>query len=338
MTGVSIAQLTELAARALARAGASESAANAAARMLVAAEAQGLSSHGLGRLSQYCTFLRNGRTDGTAVPKIEKLHGATCLIDARCGMAYEACALAVKTAIDCACTSGIGCAGVTNSHHFGAAGLHLESVGLAHMVGLAFSNSPAAMPAWNGRTALFGTNPIAAIFPRRLGTPVLIDLALSEAARGKIMQAAKDDKPIPLGWAIDKDGSPTTDAKAALHGSMLPAGGAKGAMLALMVEILVCALTGAAFSFEADSFFAEAGNRPRLGQLFMVINPGAMAGQAIYSDRLETLVAMMLADPDVRLPGVRRQALYARAEKDGITLADPLYQEIARLADPSGNA
>jgi (2R)-3-sulfolactate dehydrogenase (NADP+) len=99
-----------------------------------------------------------------------------------------------------------------------------------------------------------GTNPIAAIFPRKDGPPLQIDLSLSNVARGKLMIAAKEGKSIPLGWALDKDGNPTTDPKAGLEGSMLPMGGTKGAMLALIVELLVTALTGAALGFEASSF------------------------------------------------------------------------------------
>ena len=104
---------------------------------------------------------------------------------------------------------GIGYAGVTNSHHFGAAAYHLASVAQAGLVGLAFTNSPAAINAWGGRKAFFGTNPISAIFPCRNADPVVIDLALTEVVRGKIMLYAKEGKPIPLGWAVDRDGKPT---------------------------------------------------------------------------------------------------------------------------------
>jgi (2R)-3-sulfolactate dehydrogenase (NADP+) len=145
--------------------------------------------------------------------------------------------------------------------------------------------------------------------------------------------AAKEGRPIPAGWAVDKDGRPTTDAKAALEGAMLPAGGAKGAMLALVVELLACALTGAAFGFEADTFFVNEGNQPRLGQLFLVIDPGALAGSDVFYSRIETLVGMMLADDGVRLPGDRRRGIAETAARSGITIADPLYQEITRLAE-----
>lgn len=329
---VTIDELTSLATLALENAGASPSAAASAAHSLVAADAQGLASHGVSRVPQYTTFLLNGRTSTTAIPKIVHSKGGACLIDAQSGMAYEACALAIQTATIRAREFGISCAGVTNSNHFGAAAIHLEALGRAGLVGLAFSNSPAAMPAWGGKTPLFGTNPIAAIFPRRDAEPLVIDLALSEAARGKIMLAAKDGKPIPLGWAVDKDGKPTTDAKAALAGSMLPAGGVKGAMIALTVELLAIALTGSAFGFEADSFFSDEGNQPRLGQLFLAIDPGALAGSDVYFNRIETLLGMMLQDEGVRLPGERRHGLAVKAAQRGIEIPDALYAQIVALA------
>jgi (2R)-3-sulfolactate dehydrogenase (NADP+) len=188
------------------------------------------------------------------------------------------------------------------------------------------------MPAWGGRRALFGTNPIAAVFPRRNAPPLVIDLSLSEVARGKLMVAAKKGETIPLGWALDRDGNPTTDPKAGLDGMMMPAGGVKGAMLAMVVELLCCALGGAAFGFEADSFFVEEGNRPRIGQAFMVIDPAALAGTEVFHERIETLVAAMLADPDVRLPGQRREALAQKAEADGIDVPDALVKQLEELA------
>jgi (2R)-3-sulfolactate dehydrogenase (NADP+) len=255
------------------------------------------------------------------------------LVDAQEGLAFPACALAVREAIRSARDCGAAFAGVTNSHHFGAAAYHLDAVAAAGMVGLAFGNSPAAMPAWGGKRALFGTNPIAAVFPRRGEAPLVIDLSLSEVARGKLMVAAKAGKPIPEGWALDKDGNPTTDPKAGLEGMMLPAGGVKGAMLALIVELLCCALTGAAYGFEADSFFTDEGNRPRIGQAFLVIDPAAMAGTDVFHERIETLVAAMLADADVRLPGQRRHALARTAEADGIEVSPSLLEQLESLAN-----
>jgi len=329
---VSLEQLHDLAHRALARAGAHPDMAAATARGLVYADACGLSSHGVARIPQYAAHLKNGRADGSARPKITRAKGGAVLVDAASGLAFEACALAVHEAIRRARDLGVAYAGVTNSHHFGVAGYHLEAVGAAGFVGMAFGNSPAAMPAAGGSRPIFGTNPIAAIFPRPHAAPLLIDLSLSEVARGKLMIAAKEGKPIPLGWALDKAGKPTTDPKAGLEGSMLPLGGAKGAMLALVVELLVTALTGAAIGFEATSFFVDKGNRPRLGQAFLVIDPVALSGRVVYDERIETLIAAMTKDPAVRLPGDRRYALAAKAAKEGVGVPAALHRQLIELA------
>jgi (2R)-3-sulfolactate dehydrogenase (NADP+) len=331
MPTVTVSELRDLAQRALRRAGASEPMARITASALADAEAQGLSSHGAVRIAQYATHLANGRVDGRAVAAIVRERGGAILVDARSGLAFPACALAVEEAIRRAHTLGVAFAGVTNSHHFGVAAWHLQPVGDAGMVGLAFGNSPAAMPAAGGKCALFGTNPIAAVFPRRDGIPLSIDLSLSEAARGKVMLAAKEGRPIPLGWALDRDGQPTTDAKAALGGSMLAMGGTKGAMLALVVELLVTALTGAAMGFEASSFFVDEGNRPRIGQAFLVIDPDALAGRDVYLERIETLIAAMLEDAGVRLPGARRAAIARRAGAQGVEISQVLADQLRAL-------
>lgn len=330
------ARLTRLAEAALRRAGASALQAEATAAALVRADMAGLASHGVSRVPMYVAHLRRDRVDGAAVPELRQQPGqqrAALLVDAQCGFAFPACAMAIEHAIVRARELGVSVAAVTNSHHFGAAASHLEPVAAAGMIGIALGNSPAAMPGWGGRKPLFGTNPIAAMFPRRgAAAPVVIDLSLSEVARGKIMVAAKAGKPIPLGWALDEAGEPTTDAAAALRGSMLPAGGVKGAMLALLVELLVVSLAGAQFGAEADSFFEDAGGRPRIGQVFLVLDPGAFSGQQVYHDRVEALLAAMLADPGTRLPGARREASQQRASREGIVVPAALLAELEALA------
>ena len=242
---ISIAEAQTLVASALERSGASAAMARATAVALVLAEAQGLGSHGLSRVGQYTTHLRNGRVNGAAVPTVIRQRGGAALIDAQEGLAFAACELAVNEAIQRASQFGVAFVGVTRSHHCGVVVDHLRAAADAGFVGLGFANSPSAMPAAGGKRAVFGTNPVAAVFPRRNADALMIDLSLSEVARGKVMVAAKAGQPIPLGWALDAAGLPTTDAKAALAGSMLPIGAAsspKGAMLALVVELLVTAL------------------------------------------------------------------------------------------------
>ncbi len=326
------ADLERLMAAALRRSGATAAMARATAHALAAAELEGIASHGASRIPQYCGHLKNGRATGSAVPTIMRDSKGACLVDAGQGLAFEACAVAVGEAIRRAHEFGVAWVAVTNSNHFGVAAYHLEAVAQAGMVGLAFGNSPAAMPAWGGKRPLLGTNPIAATFPRRKADALMIDLSLSAVARGKIMVAARDGKPIPEGWAIDKQGNPTTDARAALEGSMLPAGGVKGAMLALTVELLVCALSGAAYGFESDSFFTEEGRPTRIGQAFLVVNPGALGGNELFFERVEALVSAMTGEPGVRLPGERRRANRERAERDGVHLPAELMDKIRALA------
>jgi (2R)-3-sulfolactate dehydrogenase (NADP+) len=331
MATLPISEWTELAARALKRAGAGKTMAEATAQALVAADCEGLSGHGLSRVALYAQHLREGRAKGKAKPKILRKTGATCLIDAGGGLAFPAAALAVKEAIKRAKRYGVAFVGVTNSHHFGAAAYHLAPIAEAGMAGIALTNSPAAINAWGGKRAFFGTNPIAAIFPRPGKPPVVIDLSLTEVTRGKIMLYAKEGKPIPLGWAVDRDGHPTTSAQAALTGSLTAIGGVKGTALALMVEALCVALTGAALSVENDSYF-EPGNPPRIGHALIVIDPAALAGAEVYAARIEDLVAGMLQDAGVRLPGARRQQATAQAMAAGLQIPDALHQELLKLA------
>ena len=320
-----IAEVQTLVSAALQRAGANPAMAEATACALVLAEAQGLGSHGLSRVGQYSTHLRNGRANGAAVPQVLRRKGGALVIDAGEGLAFAACTLAVHEAIAAAREHGIALVGVVRSHHCGVVVDHLRAVAAAGMVGLGFANSPAAMPAAGGKHPIFGTNPVAAVFPRRGQDPLMIDLSLSEVARGKVMVAAKKGEAIPLGWALDADGQATTDAQAALAGSMLPIGAAsstKGAMLALVVELLVTALIGGRYGFEASSFFVDEGNRPGIGQAFVVIDPGALAGSDSFFDRIEVLLTEMQRDDGVRLPGARREALRRRAEAEGLEVAD----------------
>ena len=335
MTTLSKDDAIELATRALHKAGAGKAMAASTARALVLADMQGIASHGVSRVPQYATHLKNGRANGQAIATVVQHKAAAALVDAHQGLGFPACDLAIATAIATAQKTGVCFAGVTNSHHCGVLVDHLRAVASAGLVGLGFANSPSAMPAAGGKHPIFGTNPIAAVFPRRSADPLMIDLSLSEVARGKLMVAASAGKSIPLGWAVDAQGMPTTDPKAGMAGSMLPIGAAsspKGAMLALVVELMVTAVVGAQFGFEASSFFVEEGNVPRLGQAFIVIDPGALAGKDVYFERMETVITEMLVDDGVRLAGARRLALERQALLTGITIPDSLHTTLTKLA------
>ena len=307
--------------------------ARATAKYLVAADAQGLGTHGLARVPSYCGHLRSGRALGDAKPRIVREQAAACLVDGGNGLGFEPCELALAQAIERARRNGVAFAGVTNGHHCGALGILLEPVAAAGMVGLAFTNAAAAIMPWGGKKPVFGTNPVAAIFPRREGAPLVIDLSLTQVTRGQVMLYQKQGKSIPEGWGMDADGNPTTDAqKILVGGSMYAVGGMKGTMLALMVEVLCCALTGAALSHEIGSIYVDEGPHMRLGQAFLVIDPAALAGREVYLERIETMVAAMLRDGGVRLPGARRQTLAASAAKNGIDVPPELEKQLRELA------
>src|SRR5258706_7534620 len=268
--------LLKLARTALEKAGAHSKMAEAAAHHLVRAEEQGLPTHGMSRVPFYCAMLKNGRADGAAQPAMVADRAGVCLIDNKDGLPYVSVQWALDEVNQRARRHGIGLAGIRHSAHVGVLGIHLLPVAAAGLAGFAFTNSPAAIPAWGGKKGLFGTNPVAAVFPRKNQQPIVIDLALTTVVRGKIMMAMKRGEKIPEGGALDRNGRPTTDPKEAIErGSLFPIGGAKGAMLALMFELICASLTGSAIGPEADSFFSEEGNKTRIGQAFIALDPGA---------------------------------------------------------------
>jgi (2R)-3-sulfolactate dehydrogenase (NADP+) len=325
------AELRPLAERVLAVAGTADANAVAVAAALIAAELDGLTSHGLLRLPFYADQAASGKVDGKAVPVVTRPAAGVVGVDARSGFAFPAIAVGLDHAEAIVGAQGIVAVGIGNSHHCGVAGHHVERLAERGLFALAFANTPAAIAPWGGARPLFGTDPIAFACPRPGAAPLVIDLSMSVVARGRILAAANRGEPIPAGWALDAAGQATTDAKAALGGTMVALGGAKGAALALMVELLAAGLTRAHFGYEASSFIDAEGAPPRVGQLFLVIDPAAFGGAAVL-ERVETLCSAMLAEPGVRLPGDRRLATRQRLAREGITLPVSLYQDLRRRA------
>jgi (2R)-3-sulfolactate dehydrogenase (NADP+) len=300
------------------------------AAALVAADADGQAGHGASRIPSYAAQSRSGKVDGHAVPKLTKAAAAALRVDARGGFAFPALNLAIEAAIELARETGIAAVSIANSHHSGVAAHHVEPLANAGLIGLSFGNTPQAIAPWGGSKGLFGTNPIAFAAPRRKGNPLVIDMSLSKVARGRINAAAQKGERIPKGWAVDRDGQPTTDPKAAMEGTMLPMGDAKGAQLVLMVEILAAALSASHFGYEASSFFSGEGESPQVGQFLMAIDPEPLS-RGKFRDRLEDLLGAVLAQPGTRLPGERRYELRAEAARNGVALPRPLYQELIAL-------
>lgn len=328
---LSLTEAHALAVRVLTTAGVTPANAEAVAKALVAAEADGLASHGLSRLPAYTDQAHAGKVDGKADPTLTETAAAALMVDAKDGFAFPAIARGLARAAEMVKSAGVVGVGITNSHHFGAAGYHVEPLAERGLVALVFGNSPAAIAPWGGSRALFGTNPIAFACPQQERPPLVIDLSLSKVARGKIMVAAQKGEPIPEGWALDTQGKPTRDAKAAMAGTMLPMGDAKGAALVLLVEILSAALTGAHFGYEASSFFDAKGPPPRVGQFFFVLDPSRFGG-VDFAARVGDLAKAILDQPGTRLPGERRLKLRAAAHSNGIRVAPELLADLRRRA------
>ncbi len=327
---LSLKEAYDLAMAALVKAGVTPASAAATADALVAAEVDGQVGHGLSRVPSYTLHARVGKVDGHAVPVAVAAGEAAVRIDAGQGFAYPAIDLAIEKLLPLVAKTGVAAAAIHRSHHFGQAGRHVERLAARGLVAFAFANTPAAMALPGGRRSLMGTNPIAFAAPMPGRAPLVIDMALSVAARGKIMAASKAGKPIPEGWALDADGNPTTDAGAALAGSLLPIGGAKGAALALMIEVICAALVGGNFGWNASGFFDGDGGPPDLGQLLIVLDPSRFGGDG-YAAQMAHLLLAAAGEAPARLPGDRRLALRQKAAAEGVTIPAALHAEILGL-------
>lgn len=307
-----------------------EGSAMSVAQALVRAEAAGQGGHGFRRIPVYVKQLRKGKVNGKALPTASRSRPAVLSIDAGLGYAYPAIDLAVGQLPAIAREQGVAMAAIGRSHHAGVIALTVERFAEQGLVCLMVANAPASMAPWGGNKALYGTNPIGFAAPIEGEEPLVIDLALSKVARGKIMAARQKGTTIPDDWAFDVNGQPTTDPQAAIDGFMAPAGDAKGAALALMVEVLAASLTGGNFGFQADSLLDDKGTAPSLGHLIIAIDPSFVSGASL-SQRLRLLAQEIEGQDGARLPGRRSQGLKAKAKLDGIEIEDDILQEIAKL-------
>jgi (2R)-3-sulfolactate dehydrogenase (NADP+) len=328
---LNLAQAQALAERVLIANRTSPEAAASTARALVRAEADGQAGHGLSRLPSYSAQTRVGKVDGYAVAALARPAPAALIVDAAHGFAYPAIDLAIEGLAEAATACGVAVATITRSHHFGQVGAHVERLAEQGFLAFAFANSPKAMAFHGGKRPMLGTNPLAFASPTPDGAPLVLDMALSEVARAKVVAAEREGRPIPLGWAVDSEGHPTTDAKAALGGAMVAMGGPKGAALALMVELLTGALAGGAYGWEASSFLDDKGPPPGVGQVLMAIDPAPFGGDQVIA-RVGVLLAAMAEEEGVRPPGQRRLAARTRAAAEGLSLSPAFHAELLALA------
>jgi (2R)-3-sulfolactate dehydrogenase (NADP+) len=326
MPTLTLIQAEALVIAALTRNRTSADNAEAVARALVAAEADGLKGHGLSRVPMYAEQAKVRKIDGLAVPTVSRPRPGLIAIDAAHGFAFPAIETAERLIPDAARRQGVAAAAISRSSHAGAAGLPVERLAQTGAVALMFVNTPGAMAPWGGSKPVVGTNPVAFACPLPGRPPLVIDLSLSKVARGNLAMARQRGEKIPEGWALDEAGRPTTDPDAGLRGTMVPMGDAKGVALALIVELLAAGLTGSSYAAEASSYLDAQGPPPGTGQLIVVFDPGALGGNALT--RFGTLAAAIEAQPGARLPGSRRLKLREKAKVEGLTISDALMKEI----------
>ena len=325
---LTVDEVEALTVAALSASNVSDAVARSVAASVVAAELDGIHSHGLARLPTYCEHAQCGKVDGHARPVLTQVAPAALRVDAATGFAHPAIDLGFARLAPLARSTGIAGLSVTNSYNCGVLGDHAEALAREGLVGLAFTNAPASIAPAGGRRAVFGTNPVACAAPDGRGSAAfVVDQSSSVVARSEVLVHAASGSPIPEGWAYDETGAPTTDPDAAVRGTMAPAGGYKGAGLALLVELMAAALSGATLSLHASSFGDNSGGPPRTGQFFIAIAPGPFSGGG-YGERVKDLVAEIAGQEQARLPGARRQAARDRIRRDGIRISRRLHQAL----------
>ncbi|MCA8967326.1 MAG: Ldh family oxidoreductase, partial [Planctomycetes bacterium] len=305
---LTLPEVRRLAFDALTACGATDANAGPVADSIADAEAEGIRNVGLGYLGHYCEHLRVGKVDGKAMVTVRTPAPATVLVDAAHGFVHPAFEQARPALVTATRANGIAAMAIDRSYGAGVIGWYVDRLARDGLVSLGFANAPKSMAPWGGRKPFFGTNPFAFAVPREGRPPMVVDQSSSATAKVNVVNAAARGESIPLGWALDAEGNPTTDASAGLAGSMAPSGGAKGAAMALVVDLMAAAMTGASFSFEAAPMANNEGGPPNTGQFFIAMDPERFVGIERFADRVETEFAAMCAEDGVRLPGDRRHA------------------------------
>lgn len=327
-------QAQKLGSNTLSSFGVLQDTANCVAEALVLADSDGQPSHGIARIPSYIEQLLNGKVNGVAKPTVKALKPSCIEVNANGGFAYPAIQCAVDALLESSPKQGISMAAVIDSHHCGVAGHPVEKLANEGLIGMMFANTPKAIPVAGGTRPIFGTNPIAFAAPRLESDPIVIDLSLSVAARGKIVFAAKNNQSIPMDWGFDQDGNPSTNPESVLAGSLNSIGGAKGAALAFMVEVLAGAFVKSQFGFEASSFLDGKGSPPKTGQFLICMNAAEFNSEFLLS--VERLIREIKFEQGARLPGERRFSIRRKSIKNGIRYPQNLIDSLQILQQQIG--
>ncbi|MDV3125441.1 Ldh family oxidoreductase [Mycobacterium sp. 21AC1] len=309
---------------------------------LVHADRRGVGSHGVTRTRIYSRRARAGMVDPNAQPECSGPMAAR-MVDAHNAPGQVGADIATRTAIEVAGVYGISVVGVVNSNHCGTLAYFLERIAHAGLVGLAATNGPAVMAYFGGRTRAVGTNPLGYAIPRPDGPPIVLDMATSNAARGKIISMARSGEgQVPEGWAVDVEGRPTADPVAALEGAVLPFAGPKGSGLAMGIELLCGTMLSGITGPQVGDMYEQWDRPQRVGHVFIAVAPESFGSRAAFDDNVRRFVTEVGALPPaegssrVMLPGEREDIAGIAADRDGLLLSGAVIADLEALADELG--
>lgn len=299
------------------------------AKAVARAEETGNIICGLYYLESYCLQLTSGRVDGTVEPEITRPKPGVVRADAKFGFAQPAFKRAMMDAIAAAREVGVATLTVAHSHTCTSLGYFTEQIGQQGLIGIGFTNASAIVAAPGGKGRVLGTNPIAMTIPGNGATPFMhADFSTSAVALGKITMAKAAGEKIPLGWAVDADGQPTTDPEAALGGALLSAAGPKGWAIGLLVEFMAAGLTGSASSLDVKGLKLPDGKPHNLGQTYILIDGEAHAGHDAMADKVSRVLDGIYAEDGTgRIPGMDRTFL------DPVDVPGALWDLVCKLAE-----
>jgi len=311
---------------------------------LITANTWGVNSHGVGRYPVYMKRLSKDLVNREPQIIVTHRYPAVMTIDGDNGLGSVVMMRALDETISAADQFGIAAAAVKGSNHFGAAGYYCKLAADRGYISLLCTVGPANMPPFGGMEPYFSTNPLAMGIPSPDGEHIIVDMATSMAAKGKIRECARKHEPIPLGWAIDKDGNPTTDAQAAVDGLVLPMSGHKGSGLALLIEAMAGVISGSAFGTEVVMQYGDETRPANVGHSLIVIRPDGYLDKEAYTARLRRFcdelhaIAPAKGFERVILPGEKERMTCTQVMEQGINIDDALYAQLQEIAAKSGIA
>ena len=330
-------RLRDFVAQVFAKAGVPDDEAALIGESLTEADLTGVESHGVSRVPIYLKRIELGVVNAVArLEVIADLPGALVL-DGCNSMGIVTGVRAIDMAIEKAETSGSVFVTVKNSNHFGVAAFFTQRALARGMIGYAASNAPSTMAPWGGIKPYMGTNPFSVAFPAGSELPIVMDMATSVVAQGKIIMAGKEGKSIPFGWAITKDGDPTDDPKAALEGTVLPFGGPKGYAVSLMLDVLSGVLSGAAFGPYLCNMWNDFKNPQNVGHYFTVLDVKKFVPLDEFKANLDTMIRDIKSSPrakgvdEIFLPGEMEYRKRQQRLANGIPLGAKTLSDLAEI-------